>query len=114
MCSVFSCVVGRGCLLRPVRSLGKALLAFALLHSVLQGQICLSLQMFLDFLLLHSSQCLYPRVGFPDGSVVMNLPAMQETWVLSLGQEDPPEEGTATHSSILAWRIQWTEECGGL
>ena len=55
MCRVFSCVVGRGCLLWPVRSLGKTLLAFALLHSVLQGQICLLLQVFLDFLLLHSS-----------------------------------------------------------
>ena len=38
---------------------------------------------------------------------------MQETWVLSLGQEDPWEEGTATQSSILAWRIPWTEEPGG-
>ena len=37
--------------------------------------------------------------------MVKNLPAMQETWVRSLGQEDPPEEGMATHSSILAWRI---------
>ena len=55
MCRVFSCVVGRGCLLWPVHSLGKTLLAFALLHSVLQGQICLLLQVFLDFLLLHSS-----------------------------------------------------------
>ena len=55
MCSVFSCVVGRGCLLWPVHSLGKTLLAFALLHSVLQGQICLLLQVFLDFLLLHSN-----------------------------------------------------------
>ena len=55
MCGVFSCVVGRGCLLWPVCSLGKTLLAFALLHSVLQGQICLLLQLFLDFLLLHSS-----------------------------------------------------------
>ena len=54
MCRVFSCVVGRGCLLWPVCSLGKTLLAFALLHSVLQGQICLLLQVFLDFLLLHS------------------------------------------------------------
>ena len=54
MCRVFSCVVGRGCLLWPVRSFGKTLLAFALLHSVLQGQICLLLQVFLDFLLLHS------------------------------------------------------------
>ena len=55
MCSVFSCVVGRGCLLWPVCSLGKTLLAFALLHSLLQDQICLLLQVFLDFLLLRSS-----------------------------------------------------------
>ena len=55
MCRVFSCAVGRPCLLWPVHSLGKTLLAFALLHSVLQGQICLLLQVFLDFLLLHSS-----------------------------------------------------------
>ena len=41
MCSIFSCVVGRGCLLWPVHSLGKTLLAFAFFHSVLQGQICL-------------------------------------------------------------------------
>ena len=45
---------------------------------------------------------------------VKNLPAMQETWVRSLGQEDPLEKGMATHSSILAWRIPWTEEPGGL
>ena len=50
MCRVFSCVVGRGCLLWPVRSLDKALLAFALLHFVLQGQICLLLQVSLDIL----------------------------------------------------------------
>ena len=55
MCRVFSCVVGRGCLLWPVRSLGKTLLVFALLHSVLQGRICLLFQVSLDFLLLHSS-----------------------------------------------------------
>ena len=42
------------------------------------------------------------------------LPAMWETWVLSLGQEDPLEKDMATHSSILAWRIPWTEERGGL
>ena len=41
-------------------------------------------------------------------------PAKQETWVLSLGQEDPLEEGMATHSSIFAWRIPWTEEPGEL
>ena len=55
--------------------------------------------------------------GFPGGSVVKNPPAMQqpqETWVQSLGWKDPLEEGMATHSSVLAWRIPWTEESGGL
>ena len=46
--------------------------------------------------------------------VVKNLLAMQETQVQSLGQEDSLEKGMATHSSILAWRIPWTEEPGGL
>ena len=46
--------------------------------------------------------------------MVKNLPAMPETRVQSLGWEDPLEEGMATHSSILAWRIPWTEEPGGL
>ena len=45
---------------------------------------------------------------------VRNPPAMQETWVQSLGQEDPLEKGIATHSRMLAWRIPWTEEPGGL
>ena len=45
---------------------------------------------------------------------VKNLPTMQETWVQSLGGEDPLEEEMAVHSSILAWRIPWTEEPGGL
>ena len=56
-------------------------------------------------------------MDFPGGSVVKNPSAMQEmqeTRVQSLGQEDPLEEGVATHSSILAWRIPWTEELGGL
>ena len=52
--------------------------------------------------------------GFPGGSVVKNLPAMQETQVQSLGWEDPLEKGVATLSSILAWRIPWTEESGRL
>ena len=43
---------------------------------------------------------------------VKNLPAMRETWVLSLDQEDPLEKKMATHSSILAWKIPWTEEPG--
>ena len=42
-----------------------------------------------------------------------NLPTMQDTWVRSLSQEDPLEKGMATHSSILAWRIPWTEDPGG-
>ena len=46
--------------------------------------------------------------------MVKNLPAVQETWVRSLGPEDPLEEGMTAHSSILAWRIPWTEESGGL
>ena len=46
--------------------------------------------------------------------MVKNQPAVQETWVLTLGQEDPLEKGMETHSSILAWRIPWTEEPGEL
>ena len=46
--------------------------------------------------------------------MVKRLPTMWETWVQSLGREDPLEKETATHSSILAWRIPWTEELGGL
>ena len=56
-------------------------------------------------------------MGFLGGSAVENPPAvqeLQETWVQSLGQEDLLEEGMAAHSSILAWRIPWTEEPGGL
>ena len=57
------------------------------------------------------------HLGFPSGPVVKDLPAvqeMQETWVKSLGQKDPLEEGMVTHSSTLAWKIPWTEEPGGL
>ena len=46
--------------------------------------------------------------------MVKNLPAVQENWVQSLGQEEPLEKGMATHSSILAWRIPWTDEPGRL
>ena len=46
--------------------------------------------------------------------MVKNLPVIQETWVRSLDQEDPLEKGMATHSSILAWRIPWAGEPGGL
>ena len=50
----------------------------------------------------------------PVAQTVKNPPAMQETWVRSLGWEDPLEEGLEIHSSILAWRIPWTEKPGGL
>ena len=46
--------------------------------------------------------------------MVKNLPAMQEAWVRSMGQEDPLEKGLATHSSILEWKIPWTDDAGGL
>ena len=50
----------------------------------------------------------------PVAQLIKNLPAMWETWVRSLGWEHPLEKGTATLSSVLAWRIPWTEEPGGL
>ena len=52
--------------------------------------------------------------GFPGGSMVKNLPAKQETWVRSLGWEDPLQKEAATFSSILAWEIPWREEPDGL
>ena len=53
-------------------------------------------------------------LGFPGGSVVKNLPANAGDTGSILGQENPMREEMATHSSILAWRIPWTEEPGGL
>ena len=53
-------------------------------------------------------------MGFPDSSVVKNPSAMQETQVQSLGWENSLEKEMATHSSILAWEIPWTEKLGGL
>ena len=53
-------------------------------------------------------------MGTLVAQLVKNLPMMQETWVQSLGQEDPLEKEMATHSSILAWEISWTEEPGRL
>ena len=53
-------------------------------------------------------------MGFLSSSVVKNLPARQDTWDQSVDRDDPLEEGMATHSRVLAWRIPWTEEPGGL
>ena len=57
---------------------------------------------------------MYSPAGFPGDSAVKNTPAMQETLVQSLSQEDPLEKEMATHSNILAWKIPWTEEPHGL
>ena len=82
MCRVFSCVVGRGCLLWPVHFLGKILLVFVLLHSTFQGQICLLLQVFLDFLLSHFS-CIHlfvtPRTMAFQAPLSMRF-SKQEYW----------------------------------
>ena len=53
-------------------------------------------------------------MGFPGGSVLKTSLPMEEMGVQSLGQEDPLEKEMATHSSILAWKISWTQEAGGL
>ena len=80
--------------------------------------------MFLLLTLIHIKSFLFYLKSFSFGPTqkwaslvaqsINNLPAMLETWVQFLGQEDPPEKEMATHSSILTWRIPWTEEPGGL
>ena len=64
---------------------------------------------------MSQSETFYNCIEFPlVVQLVKNPPAIQETWVRSLGWEVPLEKGMAAHSSILAWRIPWTEESGGL
>ena len=64
---------------------------------------------------MYSMVLFFPNIrAFLVAQIVKILPEMQETQVQSLGQEDPLEKGMATHSSILAWRIPWTDEPGGL
>ena len=63
---------------------------------------------------MNYSYILIRTQAFLVAQIVKNLPEMQENWVQSLGREDPLEKGMDTHSSILAWRIPWTEEPGGL
>ena len=82
--------------------------------------LLLLLDVFLYFLLdfyfqsINVLTSIYMNFLFLVAQMVMNLPAMQERGVWSLGWEDPLEEGMATHSNILAWRIPWTEESGRL
>ena len=63
---------------------------------------------------MESREDIQNYVYFLVAQMEKNLPAMQETWIWSLGQEEPLEKGIATQSSILAWRITWTEEPGRL
>ena len=58
--------------------------------------------------------CLLYQYHSLVAQMVKNLPVMLETWVRFVGWEDPLEKGMATHSSVLAWKIPWTEEPGGL
>ena len=74
--------------------------------------VFLTLKYFGLFIVLSVNKVIRGRL--PVGSVSKELPGKQETQVQSLGQEDSLEKGMATHSSILAWRILWTEEAGGL
>ena len=69
------------------------------------------IQSFWRCIWLYAQSIIYTK---PSIQTVKNLLAMQETWVLSLGWEDPLEKGMATYSSTLVWRIPWTEEPGGL
>ena len=100
-------------------------LPFHSAHGVLKARISSSCVPKLRSCMFESAYCKAPNQGkYLDkcynvwASLVAQrlkrLPAMQETWVRSLGWEDPLEKEMATHSSILAWRIPWTEEPGGL
>ena len=81
-----------------------------------ENQKIISLNLILDpaKVIINYKETIVAYSGFPGSSVVKNMPAMQETWVLSLVWEDSLEKKMATHSSILAYEIPWTEEPGGL
>ena len=127
MCRVFSCVVERGCLLWPVHFLGKTLLDFALLHSVFQGQICLLLQVFLDFLLLHSSPLLWKGCLFwmlvLKGLVSLNRTIQLQLlhhywsghrlgllwyWMVCFGNEHERSTNLRLHPSTAFWTLLLT------
>ena len=112
-CRVFSFVVGRECLLWPVCSLGKTLLAFALLHFELQGQICLLLQVSLDFLLLHSSPLWWKEHLF--GVLVLeHLAGLHRTIQLQLLEHYWSEHQFSPIQSLSHVRLSatwWTAAC---
>ena len=90
---------------------GKFLQTFFLISDIAVGVKWYLTEIFISISLITSTVALYTCAM---AQTVKNLPALQETWVLSLGREDPLEEGMATHPSILAWSILWTEEPGRL
>ena len=103
---VFSCVVGRGCLLWSVCSLDKTLLAFAMLHFVLQGQICLLLQVSLDILLLHPSPLWWKGHLFWV-LLLEGLVGLHRTIQLQLLQHYWSGHRLTMISKVLPWK--WTE-----
>ena len=104
MCRVFSCVIGRGCLLWTVHSLGKILLAFDLLHFVVQGHICLLLQVPLDFLLLHSSLLLWK--GYLLGGVSSRR-SCRYSWNHSSSASSALLVGARTWIAVILNGVPW-------
>ena len=82
-------------------------------HQQNSGKHVLVLYFHLSLICFLHDSCYMDRASLA-AQMVKRLPAMWETWVQFLGQEDPLEKGKATPSSTLAWRIPWTEESGGL
>ena len=79
-----------------------------------KSALCFSFLLYYSIFFILCSDSGYYLGASLVAQMVKNLPVMQETWILSLCWEDPLEKEMATHSSILAWRIPWTEESGGL
>ena len=111
MCRVVCCIVGKGCLLWPVRSLSKILLAFALLYVVLQGQICLLFQVSLDFLLLHSSPLWWKgHLFFLVLVLAWKIPWREEPGRLqSMGSQRVGHNWATSLSlfTFMHWRRKW-------
>ena len=122
-CSYYSLFTNR-CLIKVTfRSSGHILINYnSFLGSTKMVQACLIIlsaqDLESDFLQMPWFLLFGSGIGDHSSSLVAqsvkNLPAVQEIWVLSLGWEDPLEKEMATHSSILAWKMPWTEEPGGL
>ena len=119
MCRVFSCVAERGCLLWPGHSLGKIPSSFCTPRPnlpITPGVSWFPTFVFQSPIMKRTSFLGVSSLGGDSllAQMVKNLPAIWEIQVWSPGQEDPLEKSMATHSSILAWRIPWTEEPGRL